>query len=507
MKLFILAGLASIASASLPIVQTCYGPVEGLQDDNVYSFKGIPYATAPVGDLRWRSPTAPSESKAPLNATAYGFSCLSFDPAIPNPGASEDCLFLNVWTSSTSGSLPVMVFIHGGGFEFGSGASPTYDGTQFAKQGVVLVTINYRLGIFGFLALPELDEEAPSGNFGLQDQLFALKWVRQNIKAFGGDPNNILAFGQSAGAHAIGMLMTSPLAEGTFDKAIIESGAWWDSEHGSLNTHDQACQIGINWAKGMSLSQLRQLSTQAVVNSSLWNPNTDPTLTAFSPSLDGYVLKSAPAAVFKAGEQLKIPLIAGWNQLEEALFLTRALPHNTAEEFQAGLIQLFGVVPALYPANNQSQTNASSNALTGDLIIREQTWEAGDLHALAGNLVYEYYFTYTSAYSPVPAHTAELPFVFGTLTNGGLTAMTPEANDMDRAFAAQVMSYWVNFAKTGNPNDGEAPQWPQYSPGGQVNELGDSIGATNYDFARFRFIQGYRGSDGRLPASWRTVNA
>ena len=241
-----------------------------------------------------------------------------------------------------------MVFIHGGGFEFGSGASPTYDGTQFAKQGVVLVTINYRLGNFGFLALPELDEEAPSGDFGLQDQLFALEWVRENIKAFGGDPENILAFGESAGAHSIGMLMTSPLAEGAFDKAIIESGAWWDSEHGSLNTHDQACQIGIKWAEGKSVSQLRQLSTQAVVNSSLWNPNTDPALTAFSPSFDGYVLTSAPAAVFKGGKQLKIPLIAGWNRLEEALFLTRALPYNTAEEFQAGLSQLFGAVPALY---------------------------------------------------------------------------------------------------------------------------------------------------------------
>ncbi len=128
-----------------------------------------------------------------------------------------------------------MVFVHGGGFEFGSGASPTYDGTQFAKHGVVLITINYRLGNFGFLALPELDEESPSGNFGLQDQLFALKWVRENIEAFGGDPKNVLVFGESAGAHAIGMLMTSPLAKDTFDKAILESGAWWDSEHGSLN--------------------------------------------------------------------------------------------------------------------------------------------------------------------------------------------------------------------------------------------------------------------------------
>ncbi len=242
------------------------------------------------------------------------------------------------------------------------------------------------------------------------------------------------------------------------------------------------------------------------MNSSLWNPNTDPVLTAFSPSIDGYVLQSSPAAVFKAGHELKVPLLTGWNRLEEAIFLTRALPHNTPEAFKAGLRQLFGVEAALYPANNQIQTNASSNVLSGDLIIREQTWEAGDLHASAGNPVYQYYYTYNSMYSPLPAHTAELPFVFGTLTNGGLTASTPRASDIDRAFAAQVMGYWVNFAKTGNPNGGELPQWPQYRPDGQVIELGTHIQATSYDFARFRFIQGYR-SDGRLPDSWRMVNA
>jgi len=177
------------------------------------------------------------------------------------------------------------------------------------------------------------------------------------------------------------------------------------------------------------------------VDSSVWNANTDPTLTAFSPSIDGYVLQSTPATVFKAGNEMKVPLMTGWNRLEEILSLTRALPHNTPEQFGAGLRQLFGTAPAPYPANNQAQTNASSSALIGDLVIREQTWEAGELHALAGNPVYEYTFTYTSAYSPLPAHTAELPFVFGTLTNGGLTAGTPRASDVDRAFAAQVMSY------------------------------------------------------------------
>ena len=282
-----------------------------------------------------------------------------------------------------------MIFIYGGGFEFGSSNNPTYDGSVFAQDGVVLVSFNYRLGNFGFLALPQLDSEGTnSGMFGLQDQIFAIRWVKENIAAFGGDANNILIFGQSAGAHSVGILMSSPLAQGSFNKAIMESGAWWDSEHGSMPTFDQARQIGTAWAQRVgatNTSALRALSAQTIVNTTLYSLAVDPALHNFAPSIDHYVLQAAPPTVFKQGAQARVPLLAGWNGDEELIFLPRALPHNSAAEFQADLPLLFGnktpqalSTPDLYPANTDAQANASAGALIGDLVIREQTWEAAD---------------------------------------------------------------------------------------------------------------------------------
>ena len=434
---------------------------------------------------------------------------------------SEDCLTANIWTGAkqTTELRPVMVFIYGGGFEFGSSNNPTYDGTKFAEEGVVLVSFNYRLGNFGFLALPQLDSEGPnSGNFGLQDQIFALRWVRQNIAAFGGDPGNILIFGESAGAHAVGLLMSSPLAQGSFNKAVMESGAWWDDEHGSITTFDQARQFGSAWTTRVgaaSLPALRALSPQAIVNSSPYNSATDPVVTNFAPSIDRFVLQSAPGTVFKAGIQARVPLLAGWNGAEQLPFLPRALPHNSAAEFKADLPLLFGSktqqalsTSDLYPANTDAQANASAAALIGDLVISEQTWEAADTQrASGGSAVFVYYFTYISAYSPVPAHTAELPFVFGTLTNNPLIGSTNPPSATDRAFSQQVMSYWVNFAKSSNPNGAGLTPWPAYTGAGPADilGLGNTIAPVNYDLSRFQFIKGFR-TNGVLPTSWRSIN-
>jgi para-nitrobenzyl esterase len=435
---------------------------------------------------------------------------------------SEDCLTANIWTGANKSTelRPVMVFIYGGGFEFGSSNQPTYDGTKFAEDGVVLVSFNYRLGNFGFLALPQLDSEGSnSGDFGLQDQIFALRWVRRNIAAFGGDPGNILLFGESAGAHSVGLLMSSPLAQGSFNKAIMESGAWWDSEHGSITTFDQARQIGTAWTTRVgatSVAALRALSAQTIVNSSPYNPATDPVVTAFAPSIDRFVLQSAPGTVFKAGNQAHVPLLAGWNGAEELLFLPRALPHNSAAEFKANLPLLFGSktqqaldTSDLYPANTDAQANASATALIGDLVIREQTWEAADTQVTTGggSAVFVYYFTYTSAYSPVPAHTAELPFVFGTLTNNPLIGSTTPPTTADKAFSKQVMSYWVNFAKSSNPNGAGLTTWPTYTGAGSADilGLGNTIAPVDYDLSRFQFIEGFR-SGGVLPTSWRSIN-
>lgn len=403
-----------------------------------------------------------------------------------------------------------MVFVHGGGFEFGSGADPSYDGTRLAQNGVVLVTINYRLGHFGFLALPELDQEGPhSSNFGLQDQLFALKWVRENIQAFGGDLANITVLGESAGAHAIGLLMASPLAVGLFDKEILESGAWWDSEHDSISSHSQALKFGSSWAAGRSLADLRAIPAENVVNSTLWDFTTDPGVTAFAPSLDDNVLPISPSAVFRAGKQLPIPLMTGWNKLEGLpIFTPRGLPHNTPEQFQDSFKQFFDTATDLYPSTDQAQTDTSAADLVGDMTISQQTWEIGSLHAAAGHPTYEYYFTYTSPYSPLPAHTAELAFTFGSLTQGMLNAQAPNATDQDHNFSKLMIRYWTKFAKTGDPNGQGLAEWPQYvedGDSGKVLELGTKTKTMAYDLTRFKFIQGHR-DEGRLPAKWRDVD-
>ena len=505
-------------------VTTSSGPIFGNARDanGILSFKGIPYAQPPVGNLRWKSPTTYPSSRTPIDATKFGATCWNFLVGGPPVGPqSEDCLTANIWTGAnkTTELRPVMVFIYGGGFEFGSSSSPTYDGTKFAQDGVVLVSFNYRLGNFGFLALPQLDSEGTnSGMFGLQDQIFALRWVRQNIAAFGGDPGNILIFGESAGAHSVGMLMSSPLAQGSFNKAIMESGAWWDDEHGSITTFDQARQFGTAWTQRVgatTTSALRALSAQTIVNSNPYNPATDPVTNNFAPSIDRYVLQSAPGTVFQQGIQSRVPLLAGWNGAEELIFLPRALPHNTAAEFKADLPLLFGAktpqalgTADLYPANTDAQANASASALIGDLVIREQTWEAADTqHSVTGSPVFVYYFTYTSAYSPVPAHTAELPFVFGSLTNNPAIGSTAPPTAADATFSQKVRAYWVNFARSSNPNGAGLTAWPAYAGAGSADilGLGNTIAPVNYDLSRFQFIGGFR-TNGVLPTSWRAIN-
>jgi para-nitrobenzyl esterase len=229
------------------LVRTQAGQVRGLQRDagGVLAFKGIPYAAPPVGPLRWRPPQPPAPWTGVRDALTFGAGCLSSLANDHRPGPrAEDCLTLNVWTAAREADekRPVMVWLHGGGFQFGSSANPATDGRLLAAKGVVVVSFNYRLGIFGFLAHPDLDAEAPSGNCGLKDQLAALRWVQANIAAFGGDPGNVTLFGESAGAMAVGILMASPLAHGLFHKAIGESGAFWDGRHGPLQSFEEAAR-------------------------------------------------------------------------------------------------------------------------------------------------------------------------------------------------------------------------------------------------------------------------
>jgi para-nitrobenzyl esterase len=465
------------ADAVQQIVHIVSGQIEGSprDDHGVQSYKGIPFAALPLGHLRWAAPQRPASWDGVRPAVQFASRCISAWKSDPTPTpSSEDCLTLNVWTAAAKEAekRPVMVWVHGGGFEFGSSADPSTDGTRLASKGVVVVSFNYRVGVFGFLAHPDLDVEGPSGNYGLQDQLAALRWVQENIARFGGDPGNVTLFGESAGAHAIGILMASPLSTGLFHKAIGQSGAFWDSTRGSLETHAEARVRGVDLSNALgthTIQELRALPAEKVNAAGLWDFTTHPGATAFSPNIDGFLIPEAPAARFYAGKQMKIPLLAGWNAHEDFPFRPLALPHGSAQQFREAASAYFGPENmaeflTLYPAENDEEANASAFALAGDLTISEQTWQWIDLQQRTGeSAVYGYRLGYTSPYAPISSHLVDVPFVFGTLTPQFLVHGTMPPSAGDRALSELMQNYWVAFAGTGNPNRAELPVWPAYN--------------------------------------------
>lgn len=411
-----------------------------------------------------------------------------------------------------------MVWIYAGGFQFSSSANPLYNGSAFAQEGVVLVNFNYRLGVFGFLGLQELDQEGhPSGDFGIQGQLAALHWVQKNIAKFGGDPENVTIFGESAGSHSVGILVASLLSTGLFQKAIMESGAWWDRSHGSLITFAEARQYGLSFKRKVnvaSLKGLRSLQASVINAAQPFNFTQDPGATGFAPSIDGYAIPLVPDQAFHNGKQMRIPLLAGFNSNEQFLFLGNRLPHSNATVFESAARILSGDrMPeflSLYPDDTPALLNASSATLIGDLYIREQTWETADTHhRTAGMPVFAYCYNYTSTYEPVAAHTAEEPFVLGNLLNNPPIGSTQPPQAADRAFSKAVMVYWTSFAKSGNPNAQSKglPTWPSYGTGSEdFLLLSDATLPYKPTFlARLQFIASFR-INGVLPASWRQLS-
>ena len=464
----------------------------------VLSFKGIPYAAAPVGDLRWRAPQPAANWVGTRDAKTYGHTCWqgkAFGP-VDNSNANEDCLFLNVWTGATSiiEKRPVMVWLHGGGFQFGTSGDPRWEGAKLAQKGVVVVSINYRLGVFGFLARTDLDTEPgaqSSGMYGLLDQIAAMQWVKKNITAFGGDPNNITVFGESAGAHAVGMLLASPLTKGAFQKAIAESGAFWESPKGAMPPHIAAVGLGSKLGLGqgaITLPALRALSAETLIN--------DPTEPAYGPSIDGYVLPADPYSRFAAGLQNDVPLLAGQNANEGEIFAIPAGIPQTKDSFIAAATSAFGTANIntflqFYPAGSDAESKQSEITLAGDLIISSQTWKMANTQLTTGKSpVYSYYFSQTSPYNPLPIHVSEVPYVFQNLGPNGKGALGAS----DLAVADAMSSYWTNFAKTGNPNGTGLPNWPAYTgAGGQVMGLGNVIQAQpEKSTARFQFLNSFR---------------
>jgi para-nitrobenzyl esterase len=505
-----------------PQVKVASGTLRGAPRDSrgVLAFKGIPYAAAPVGELRWHSPQPPQAWDGVRDAVQFGNRCLTAWDAdrVPGPPRSEDCLSLNIWTASVEPGekRPVMVWIHGGGFQFGSSAETMADGAHLAQKGAVVVSLNYRVGVLGFMAHPDLDREGPSGNYGLQDQLAALKWVKANIAAFGGDPNNVTIFGESAGAHAIGIVLASPLAKGLINKAIGESGAFWDGHHGALETFKEAHALGVALVSKLgakSISDLRAMPAEKVNAAASWNFSIDPIVSSFSPNVDHYVVPERPVARYVRGEQLHVPLLAGWNGAEGFPFGAFAFPHQNAQEFKQAAEQHFGKNQmseflALYPADNDAQAKESAEALNADMTIGEQVNEWLKLQQkLGGVAVYGYNLTYTSPYVPIPSHLTDVPFVFGTLTPQFIVHGAMPPSDADRALAETMMSYWVNFAAHGDPNGPGLPNWPKYGSEGIVQNLGKTVAPEkNAQAARFNFIASFR-KNGVFPDAWRDAKS
>jgi para-nitrobenzyl esterase len=428
----------------------------------VYSFKGIPYAQPPVGPLRWRPPLPPLPWEGERSAERFGSNALQgvvFDDIDPFAvGVSEDCLYLNVWTPALGDEtpVPVMFWIHGGASVVGSGAEPRYDGTNLAARGIVVVTVNHRLNALGFMAHPELTTEPPagaSGNYGMLDLVAALGWVKRNIRAFGGDPDEVTVAGESAGAKAVCGLMASPLARGLFHRAIAESGSLFPSPTvapASLAEAEEAGLAFMRKAGAASLAELRALPAEAILDAA---PGP-----AFRTMVDGHFLPRPPEAIFADGEQSAVPLLAGWNRDEGFNFALAPYPERVRELFGARADAALG----LYP-----EGRAGGRALGGDLAVGHPLWAWLEAHrATARSPVYRFRFDRaplvvgrdgTSSRDAGAFHACEIVYVFDNLQ-----ASPWKVEAEDREAAALASAYWVNFVKTGDPNGAGLPAWPSY---------------------------------------------
>jgi para-nitrobenzyl esterase len=478
-----------------PVVRVESGDVQGVVEDGVASFKGIPFAAPPVGELRWRPPQPPAKWTGVRPAVDFGANCMQGRGGPPPAAAagapavrvpSEDCLFLNIWSpaSAQSGAkLPVMVWIHGGGFTGGSGASPGTSGTQFARQGIVLVSINYRLGRFGFFAFPALSKERPDdtkGNYAYMDQIAALQWVKRNIAAFGGDPNNVTIFGFSAGGVSVHSLLASPMARGLFHKAIAESGGSRDSvltarpmraDGVDPNYPVSAETIGINFAKSMgiegtdqaALASLRALSAEQVLRGAPAQPGVSVPSYETTPVLDGQLVTETAENAYKARRQPRVPLLVGSNSADTAGNRIRA---TTKDELWARYGKWSAQAKAAYDPDGTTELATLVSRANDDFGQAEPARFAASAFAANGSPAYLYRFSYvqTSMREQMRAgapHGGEIGYVFGTLAAGRGGAPTPE----DLAVSRMAQSYWVNFARTGDPNGPGLPAWPRHDPG------------------------------------------
>jgi para-nitrobenzyl esterase len=460
-------------SKSSLVVKTANGALQGITDSTgIKMFRGIPFAQPPVGELRWKNPQPPKSWKGIRMADKFGPQAMQrpiySDMIFRSAGKSEDCLYLNVWTPAKSANekLPVLVYFFGGGFMAGDGSEYRYDGESMAQKGIVSVTVNYRLGIFGFFAHPELTNESPthsSGNYGLMDQHAALVWVKKNIAAFGGDPEKVTIAGESAGSMSVSVQVASPLSKGLFRGAIAESGAGL----GNLSPVplNDAEQNGVKFAASIgapSLADLRKLPADSLLQLSA--------KTRFPTTIDGYFLPESPQSIFSTGKQMDIPLLAGWNSAEVNYHSLLGKDAPTLDNYKTTLKKLYGdradEVLKLYPAVKDSDVEQVATDLASDRFIAYATWKFIDLHSKTdGKFVYRYLFSHkrppmvsdpnSGAGSLGAAHASEIEYALGNLRYDKVYAWTPD----DYKVSDTMENYFANFIKTGDPNGEGLPKW------------------------------------------------
>ncbi|AZI26572.1 carboxylesterase family protein [Pedobacter sp. G11] len=493
--LFLLSSFSLFAQSARVQVSVNEGLLEGRMKDGVYIFKGIPYAKPPVGNLRWRAPEP--VAKWPGVRKAIDFSARPVQKSgilyeFRSEEMSEDCLYLNVWSTAKANDQPqpVYIFIHGGSFIHGDGSQPAYDGASMAKQGIVYVSINYRLGVFGFLAHPDLAKEnkwGASGNYGLLDQVAAIKWVRDNIAAFGGDPYRIIIGGESVGAQSVSAHMASPLSKGLFAAAIAQSSSLLDSRR-LIKSKKASEKMGIDFAaltKSTSIAAMRQIDEKRLLKiASKGDPR------RFKPTVDGYFLNQFPIDVFQAGNQAKVPLLVGWNADEVPALAFYRLRRINPENFRERVNKIYGEdaeeLLKYYPVKTKAEAKIAGSKLGSDWLINYGTWQLAELHAKSEAPVYRYLFDQphpgltsktindgnffqvilkkliNKAITGSAFHAAEIEYALGNLEVQGNYAWKPG----DYLVSKQMQSYFVNFIRTGNPNGESQNQnnlvnWPQ----------------------------------------------
>jgi len=520
-------------------IATLQGKLSGVDTNDGKAFLGVPYAAAPIGELRWRPPHPPKNWQGTKAADRYSDVAMQFLPA-PNslyypgsPPQSEDCLTLNIWTNAHNRSerRPVMVWFHLGAFMFGSSACTThpegkrlFDGSELAKLGVVVVTVNYRLGRFGFLAHPDLSAESDhkaSGNYGFMDQVAALEWVRDNIAEFGGDPENVTIFGVSAGSASCSLHMASPLSRGLFHRAIAGSGGFMGASGRTSGVFDKLLDLSSAEQRGKqvsdalnvkNLNELRALPAEAIMtapiptDAGLWHMESidahigDGASDTSYPIVDGYALPASPAAILRAGEHNDVPLLTG-STLDDCSGLPSIGKLSAFHEYlETDMGPLAAEAKQVYPATDDATASRASGNLLADRVFGWQNWTWANLARKHGTSPV-FYYDWQHA-PPLPAsrfietrtganHAAEMPYIFRNLSayDWAWSAQDTEMSEM-------ISRYWTNFAKYGDPNGGELPLWPKLEErdGPAMQLTPDAAPATPSRRERFSLLDKYYGA-------------